>query len=320
MASDFLPSGTPWPANTSNTRASTMFGLVRALAPRAADRPRPVVRHEEGEIARHRLQRGRGVGGSGEAACALLRRDRVEEDLDRRHRPVDVEGLERRGMQHRRSARARSSGRAAGWPTGRGGTARPLRPSPSACRPAHRPLRAARAPSALASRHRNRCALPLAQPRGVFSPASTTPASALVARAVLAAQVAPADLEQPRAAAPRSALRLAADSRPGSSEGRMAFMSSLIGLSSTHSASAVGEMLGLRHRAGRTRSPPRSARAPPRRGAAAFERLLRRGGRAGDAVGARQRHALDLVEAVDAHDFLDQIGRRLRYRGGAAGR
>ena len=41
----------------------------------------------------------------------------------------------------------------------------------------------------------------------------------------------------------------------------------------------------------------------------ALELLLRRGGRARDAFGARQSKAGYLVEPVDAHDFLDQIGR-----------
>src|SRR3546814_7650197 len=56
-------------------------------------------RDGEREIARHRLQRGGCVGRAHEARRALAR-NRIEIQLDRGYRPVEIERLERRGMHH----------------------------------------------------------------------------------------------------------------------------------------------------------------------------------------------------------------------------
>ncbi len=63
-------------------------------------------------------------------------------------------------------------------------------------------------------------------------------------------------------------------------------------------------------------SPLRRSRAAQ----AAFQLLGRRRGGPGDAIGARQGDAGDLVEPVDADDFLDDIGRAVDVVAAQAGR
>src|SRR3546814_18942303 len=53
----------------------------------------------EGEIARHRLERGRRIGAAHAAGGAALLRDGVEEDFRRDDGAFEVERLERRRMQ-----------------------------------------------------------------------------------------------------------------------------------------------------------------------------------------------------------------------------
>ena len=102
--------------------------------------------------------------------------------------------------------------------------------SPITCRfSTGAPIAASKASaSALASNASNGFALPSCQPRARFSPASTTPSVGCSP---------PAKYRRPISnsrtpAAPRFMLRSAAENRPGSSDGRMTFNSSLIGLAS----------------------------------------------------------------------------------------
>ena len=131
-ASDFCPSGTPVPRKSSNSRAATMFALSAPLTARTRSPARQLGRHEEGEVARHRLQRRRRVGGARESRLRLARGNRVEENSDRRHRHVDVERLEHRRVEH---AEARQHGLGAEPQRGRlAGVVTALPASPMTCR------------------------------------------------------------------------------------------------------------------------------------------------------------------------------------------
>ena len=276
---------------------------------------------EEGEVAGDRLQRGRRVGGAGEArrpssAGIASRNSSTATTGPSMSNALSVAGC---STPKRASTVLGPSRSVADWP-GWNCVARLAHDLQVVDRRAGRGEQRQRLGLGVEGVERRGLA---ASPSRAASSRPPAPRQRrpLVARAAFAAQIAAADLEQPQRLPRRDrALRCAAASRPGSSEGRMAFMSSLIGLASVHSRRRRRRNASASARAGTTRSPPRSARARRRRGAAGARAVC--AGVAvgpGDAVGARQGDAGDLVEPVDADDFLDDVGRRRRCRGGQPG-
>ena len=189
-------------------------------------------------------------------------------------------------------------------------------PSPAADRPARRPRRAAPAPRPWRRSASKRLRL----------------AAAPVARAALAgeheAERRPLGIGADSggrsrtggsSAAPRSALRCAAASRPGSSEGRMTFSSSLIGLASVQAPPPNGAASASETKLHVTASfSPRAAAARRTR---ALERLRRRRGRARRRP-RRAAAATDGIASIPSIriDLLDEIGRRLRRRAASSAR
>ena len=119
-------------------------------------------------------------------------------------------------------------------------------------------------------------------------------------------EIAPPDLEQPHAR--RTALHVALGRREQAGQQRRPHDLQLL-------ADRIGERPGAATDRGRLRvrqEAPGQRLVEPARGGgatrAAFEALLGRGGRLGDARRARQRHGGDRVDPLDADDFLDQIG------------